>query len=51
MSNVEMFTTQNDNVYLEVTLEKETVWLSQAQMVKLLVENVLFYYKTHYQCF
>ncbi|MBE0494410.1 MAG: virulence RhuM family protein [Thiomicrospira sp.] len=35
MSNVEIFTTQNDEVCLEVTLEKETVWLSQAQMVNL----------------
>ena len=39
MSNIEIFTTQDNEIFLEVSLEKETVWLSQAQMSELFDKN------------
>jgi len=35
MSNIEIFKSVDDKIQLEVSLENETVWLSQAQMVEL----------------
>jgi len=35
MSNIEIFKSQDDKIQLKVSLENETVWLSQAQMVEL----------------
>jgi len=35
MSSIEIFSTQNNEVRLDVSLENDTVWLSQAQMVEL----------------
>lgn len=34
-NQIEIFKTGNGDIQLEVTLEKETVWLSQAQMTEL----------------
>ncbi|WP_029408448.1 virulence protein RhuM/Fic/DOC family protein [Thiomicrorhabdus sp. Milos-T2] len=39
MSNIKIFTTQDNEVCLEVSLHEETVWLSQAQMVMLFGRN------------
>jgi prophage maintenance system killer protein len=39
MSDIKIFTTQDNEVCLEVSLQKGTVWLSQAQMVELFGRN------------
>ncbi len=35
MQHIKIYTSQDGSVRLEVSLEQETVWLTQAQMVEL----------------
>ena len=41
MSQIQFFSSQEREIQLEVNLEQETVWLSQAQMAELFGKNAL----------
>lgn len=41
MSQIQFFSSQAGGIQLEVNLEQETVWLSQAQMQSCLAQNAL----------
>ena len=41
MSQIQFFSSQDREIQLELNLEQETVWLSQAQMAELFGKNAL----------